>query len=146
MKGNLLIVEDETILLDGLAYRLKFLSDQTFKAANGLEALDILENQEIHCILCDINMPKLNGVEVIKRIRENGNNVPFIFYTGHGNRDLMLEVAKYGAFDFLEKPSFDGLEEVVARGLKVGIKADTENDKSSEGFISEYKKLLSQLG
>lgn len=146
MKGNLLIVEDETLLLEGLVYRLKHLSDQTFKAGNGLEALDVLEKHEIHCILCDINMPKLNGVEVIKRIRATGNNVPFIFYTGHGNRDLMLEVAKYGAFDFLDKPSFDGLEEVVGRGLKAGINVDAENEESNGGFISEYKKLLSQLG
>lgn len=143
-KGNLLIVDDEPLLLKNLKANLEEYADVIYTAVNGLEALDIIAREKIHCIICDINMPKMNGVEVIKKIRSDGNSVPFIFYTGHGNRELMLEAVKYGAFDFLNKPHFDGLEEVIARGMKSGF-GHPEKASSEDDMLSEYKKLLQDL-
>lgn len=142
-RGNLLIVDDEPLLLKRLKMNLEDYADQVFTADNGLDALAMVDKEDIHCIICDINMPKMNGVEVIKAIRAKNNDVPFIFYTGHGHRDLMMEAAKYGAFDFLNKPDLDGLEEVISRGLKEGFKRDFIDDLSDQ--ISEYQKLLLQL-
>lgn len=119
-KGNLLLVDDETILLKHMRSSLEDIADEIFVAENGIEALSILEKQDIHCIVCDINMPKMNGIEVIKKLHEKKVEIPFIFYTGHGSNDLMDEAARFGAFDFLNKPNLVGLEEVVERGLKVG--------------------------
>ncbi len=140
-KGNLLIVDDEEKLLKRLKFNLEDLSDKTFTADNGLEALEIIKKNEIHCIVCDINMPKMNGVEVIKSIRAQGNKVPFIFYTAHGNEELMLEAVKYGAFDFLNKPSIEGLEAVVANALKEGLNG-ADAKISLEAHVSNFKKLL----
>ena len=56
--------------------------------------------------ICDIKMPVLNGIETIKKVRLSGNEVPFIFYTGHGDETQLIEVVKYGVFDFINKPSF----------------------------------------
>jgi two-component system nitrogen regulation response regulator NtrX len=144
MKGNLLIVDDEPILLKNLRANLEEYADEIFVANNGLEALEIIAKEDIHCIICDINMPKMNGVEVIKRIREQNNDVPFIFYTGHGNKELMFEAIKYGAFDFLNKPYFDGLEEVVSRGMKNGFSRNVPTDDTVE-MMSEYQRLLQGL-
>ena len=142
-KGNLLIVDDEPLLLKNLKISLEDYADTIFTASNGLEALEIYNKENIHCIICDINMPLMNGVEVIKKIREMGSNVPFIFYTGHRNPELMFEAVKYGAFDFLDKPHFEGLEEVISRGMKDGF---TPCKKSSEDeMLSEYQKLLREV-
>lgn len=145
-KGNLLIVDDETLIVNNLKLTLEDYADKIYTASNGFEAIKILEENTIHCVICDINMPKMNGVELIKNIRLKGNQVPFIFYTGHGNHELMLEVAKYGAFDFLSKPDMDGLEEVISNGLKVGfMKVDKSDKKNEKGYVSEYSKLLKQI-
>lgn len=142
-KGNLLIVDDETVILSRVSILLEDIADEIFTANNGQEGLEILKNKEVHCILCDINMPIMNGIEMIKEVRKTNSEIPFIFYTGHGNQSLMMEVVKYGAFDFLNKPALDNLEEVVQKGLKAGIGDNTLNGDSD--FESEYKKLLDSI-
>ncbi len=143
-QGNLLITDDEPIILKMLKMNLADHVEKIFTAENGREALAVLEKEEIHCIVCDINMPVMNGVELIKEVRARGIQLPFIFYTAHGERELMLEAVKYGAFDFLNKPNLDGLEEVVLRGLKAGSSPSAEEDISDDQ-LSEYKKLLKEL-
>lgn len=144
-KGNLLIVDDEPMLLKNLKAILEEYADTVFTATNGLEAIEVLKDNKIHCIICDINMPKMNGVEVIKKVRDEKNNVPFIFYTGHGNRELMMEAAKYGAFDFLDKPQLEGLEEVVALGMQNGFSQSQGETISDNDLMSEYQKMLKDL-
>lgn len=146
MKGNLLIVDDEPLILTIIKYRLTSVADKIYLANDGVEALEVLKNETIHCVICDINMPRMNGVEVIKNIRANGNEVPFIFYTAHGNHDLMLEAAKYGAFEFLSKPNLDGLESVIGKGLKEGIDRKLGIQVTEDVYMSEYLKLLDQIG
>jgi len=144
-KGNLLIVDDEPFILKTLKFSLGDLADNIFTAENGKEALVVIEQNKVHCIVCDINMPIMNGVDVIKKLREMNNDVPFIFYTGHGNNQLMLEAVKYGAFDFLNKPELDGIEEVVTNGLLAGTKKPSDQKQGAQDFISEYQKLLKLL-
>ncbi len=144
-KGTLLIVDDEPDIVDRLKLILEDYAETVITATNGIEALKAVKENEIHCIVCDINMPKMNGVEVIKSIRSDGIKTPFVFYTAHGNKDLMLEAVKYGAFDFLNKPNLEGLEDVVSRGLSEGFKQDEVRNSDDQMFISEYRKLLLQL-
>ena len=143
-KGNLLIIDDEPLIVKNLKISLEDYAQEIFVAHNGLEALDILAVEAIQCVICDINMPKMNGVEVIKKLRALGNKVPVIFYTGHGNQDLMLEAAKHGAFDFLDKPDLEGLEEVVSKGMKEGFVREAKKGSSQElnSFLSEFSKML----
>lgn len=142
--GNLLIVDDEVLIQKGLKLTLRDLAAEIHTASDGLEALEVISKHTIHCIVCDINMPKMNGVQFIQKLREQNNDVPLIFYTGHGNLTLMREAAKYGAFDFLDKPNLDGLEDVVKSGLAKGLKL-TESPASDSEFESEYKRLLKSL-
>lgn len=144
-KGNLLIVDDEPLIVKNLKLNLEDYADNIFTAGDGLEALKVLSEQVIHCVICDINMPKMNGVDVIRNIRSKNNQVPFIFYTAHGSNDLMLEAAKFGAFDFLNKPNLDGLEEVIERGLKEGFDRSSGVTPAADAYMSEYVKLLKQL-
>lgn len=143
-KGNLLIIDDEEHLAQNISFLLKGYAEKIFTASNGLEALPILKQEKIHCVICDIAMPKMNGVQLIKKVREEGSQVPFIFYTAYLQSDLMMEAARYGAFDFLSKPDFDGLEEVVSRGLKEGFQRKTDSDMKQE-MLSEYEKILQMM-
>jgi YesN/AraC family two-component response regulator len=141
--GNLLLVDDEIRLLHPLRMLLSSYADNIFEAHDGLEALEILAKEKIHCVLSDIQMPRMTGLSLIKTLREQGNNVPFIFYSGNGNRELMLEASQFSAFDFLNKPDLNGLEEMVQKGLKAGvspIKFVTQFD-----YISEYQKLIKEI-
>lgn len=139
-KGNLLLVDDEPLILKMLELNLAPYVDQVYTAENGKIALETFKEQEIHCVVCDINMPIMNGVEFIKKVRELGSQVPFIFFTAYNERELMLRALKFGAFDFLTKPNFEGLEDVVSRGLKEGFKLPSLKD--DELLLSDYQKLL----
>ncbi|WP_127716258.1 response regulator [Halobacteriovorax sp. HLS] len=138
--GNLLLVDDEELILKKSKILLEDFADEIYTALNGTLALELLSSNEIHCIVCDINMPGLNGIDVIKEVRKRNIEIPFIFYTGHGSTELMKEAIKYGAFDFLDKPSLDGLEEVVQRGLAESLQVESVQN---EDFVSEYKKMIS---
>lgn len=142
MKGNLLLIDDEEMILESSKLLLEGLADNIFTASSGKKGLEIFKSNQIHCIVCDINMPEMNGVEVIEKIRDINESIPFIFYTGHGTEELMLEAVKYGAFDFLDKPALDGLEETIKRALMEGT-GQKSSDFSFE-FISNYQRLLSK--
>lgn len=144
-KGNLLIIDDEPDIRMRLSDLLEEYAEKIYVAANGKEGLETFNSHEIHCIICDINMPEMNGVELIKALRTQGTNTPFIFYTAHGNRDLMLEAVKYGAFDFLDKPNLNGLEDVISRGLAHGFNMGEGTAEEDAGFVSDYQELLRQL-
>lgn len=138
--ANLLIVDDEEQIVSSLKYILQKLANEIYTASNGREALEIIAANDIHCIISDIRMPNMNGVEFLKELRARGNNTPFIVYTGHGDHELMLEVGKFGVFDFLDKPNLDRLEEVVSGGLSRGFSPPEESLSESE-----YQKLIKSL-
>lgn len=137
--GNLLLVDDEELILEKSKILLEDLADEIYTAIDGTLALKLLECNEIHCVVCDINMPGLNGIDVIKEVRKRNIDIPFIFYTGHGSTQLMREAIKYGAFDFLDKPSLDGLEEVVQRALATSLDKDCVEEHD---FTTEYQNML----
>ncbi len=142
---NLLIIDDEKLLVENMEFILKPYASRIFTGYNGKEGLEILEKENIHCVICDISMPVMSGVEFIKEVRRRGIDVPVVFYSAFGNHELMMEVAKYGAFDFLSKPDFRDVETVIMRGLAEGFRKNEKTERSDEYFISEYQKLLEKI-
>lgn len=142
---NLLIVDDESLLVENMTFILAPYATKVFTGSNGKEGLRVLETEEIHCVVCDITMPVMNGVEFIKEARKKGFEVPFIFYSAYGNHELMLEVSKYGAFDFLSKPDFKDVEAIVSRGLTEGFKRKNPGLQSENDLISDYQLLLEKI-
>lgn len=154
-KGNLLIVDDEEMIVTKMEMLLDGIADKIFTAFDGEQALKVLAQENVDCVICDINMPKMKGMEVLKRVRQDSKNakIPFIFYTGHGDEALMIEALKYGAFDFLDKPSLDNLEIVVGKGLKTGVlirypemrKQETAKAPEDDAkLMSEYRKMMAK--
>jgi YesN/AraC family two-component response regulator len=119
---NLLIVDDEEMLVDNIKFILAPCADKIFTANNGKEGLAILENETIHCVLSDITMPVMNGVEFIRNARMKNILTPFIFYSAYGDPETIREVSKFGVFDFLKKPNFIRIDELVTRAFQEGRK------------------------
>lgn len=136
-KAKILLVDDEPMILQSLEFNLEEYADQILTALNGIEALEILAKETVDCVVCDINMSKMGGMELIKKLREKNNQVPFIFYSGHGHKELMLEALQYDATDFLNKPHIEQLELVVEHGLEQGFAKDAFENLEP---ISEYRK------
>jgi len=142
-KGTLLIVDDEEQLIENVMLLLEPYAERILSAPNGKEGLEVLKNEDVQCVICDIRMPVMDGIHLIREVRRSGNEVPFIFYTAHGDPSLMKEAIKYGAFDFLDKPELLNLEDIVQRGLAHGFKVQSDTDDPSSGdFVSEYQKIL----
>ncbi|MBF0206827.1 MAG: response regulator [Oligoflexia bacterium] len=145
---TILLVDDEKSILSLLSKILNKDGYKSIQAENGIEALIILEKEQINCILSDIKMPKMDGLTMLKKIREKNNPVPVIFFTSFGEQTLMMKALEYGAYDFIDKPDFKNLEAVLTAGIKNNfgiISSPKEKEASSKIFISEYRKMLKKL-
>lgn len=116
-KGNLLIIDDETELTESMKELLEDEAQEIFIANNGKEALEILENNQIHCVVSDIKMPVMDGLSFMKIARDRGHEQPIIFFTGHGTEQLKEEVKELGAADLLMKPNFLMLELAIRKHM-----------------------------
>lgn len=103
-KGRLLIIDDESELREVLIALLEESASEIKQAANGLEGIDLLKSQKFDAVLSDEKMPKKSGLEVLKWMRENGLNIPFIIHTGYGQKEMVLEAQRLGVYAFIDKP------------------------------------------
>ncbi|MEN1968386.1 response regulator transcription factor [Lentibacillus sp. N15] len=109
---NILVCDDDKEIVDAIGIYLENESYQIFKAANGIEALEIIEEQEIHLIIMDIMMPKMDGIKTTMKIREM-NNIPLIMLSAKSEDYDKVLGLNIGADDYMTKP-FNPLE-LVAR-------------------------------
>ena len=116
--GNILIVDDEKGIRDGLRLFLKREGHSTFTAEDGKEALEILEKNDIDLVISDLRMPHINGDELLAFIKKDYSGVQVIILTGHGTVENAVEAMRNGAYDFLIKPlNLDKLGLIVKRAL-----------------------------
>ena len=103
---TILVVDDEQDLLDLIEYNLKKEGYRVLKAENGEEALEIAKGQKPDLVLLDIMMPKMDGLEVCRRMRSDGNlhHIPVIFITARGDEKTEVEGLDLGADDYISKP------------------------------------------
>lgn len=121
-KGRLLIIDDEFELLEVLAAILEGSTSEILRANNGIEGIDLLKTQQFDAVLSDEKMPKKSGLEVLKWMRENGLQIPFIIHTGYGQKDMVLEAQRLGVYAFIDKPwDENSLISTVERALKTGM-------------------------
>lgn len=112
MDEKILIVEDDAGISDFLNLELKHENYQTLIAHNGREALELFKSYNPNLILLDIMLPELNGMEVLRRIR-NESNVPVIIITARGESFNKINGLDLGADDYIPKPFL--IEELLAR-------------------------------
>ncbi|MBS6559719.1 MAG: response regulator [Clostridiales bacterium] len=104
---TLLIVEDEKMIRKGIAVmasRSETPIDQIIECRNGVEALEILEKQQIDTIFTDIRMPKMDGIEFVQKIKELGYQSDIVVISGYDDFNYAVEMLKQGVFDYILKP------------------------------------------
>ncbi len=119
MKGkSVLIVDDEKNILLTLSQSLVVLQLETDTATNGEEALAKLKEKEFGLILLDIRMPGMDGMEVLRKVREIRPDIGIIMISAYGTIELAVEAMKLGAVDFIQKPfSPEEVRALVSRVL-----------------------------
>lgn len=103
---QILLIEDEEPIRRVMVRILsnESASYEITEAENGKQGLSKLEKNPYDLVLCDIKMPKMDGIEVLEAAKAKGLHVPFIMLTGHGNVETAVEAMKLGAYDFISKP------------------------------------------
>jgi putative nucleotidyltransferase with HDIG domain len=157
LKETILFVDDEESILE---IAKEFFEQKDYivhTAGNGLEALALLENQNVDCCFTDINMPEMDGLSLAEEIRKKDNTLPVVIMTGYPSLENTLQTLKNGVVDFLIKPiNLNQMELCLKRVLRerelfinnVLLKKEVENKKRLEDLnIKLYEKVeeLSRL-
>ncbi len=101
---DILIIDDEKAIRKTLTEILSFEGYKIDEAADGEEGLKKFKEKSYDVVLCDIKMPKLDGIEFLQKAAETSPDVPIIMISGHGNIETAVEAVKKGAYDFISKP------------------------------------------
>ena len=155
MKENILIVDDNYDMLDLIQRHLKSFNYHTYKASSVSEAIDVLKYADIHLLITDLNMPEINGIELLKYAEEHHPLIPKLVVTGLNSIDNAVSAIKSGALDYLNKPfTSDELKNAIENSLiktKTSLKhlankanASIENNNYSNiiGRSEDFKQLV----
>jgi len=132
MNINVLVVDDEKPLCDFVRRNLEVRGYKVLTASNGLEAMAVFQNENIHLVIMDIMMPHMDGLETTRRIRQE-SRVPIIILTAMGEEADKVRAFDLGADDYLTKPF--GVGELLGRVKAVLRRADWSEPALSEKRI-----------
>jgi two-component system, NtrC family, nitrogen regulation response regulator NtrX len=102
--ATILIIDDEKAIRKTLTEILSFEGYKIEEAADGEEGLKKFKEKTFDAVLCDIKMPKIDGIDFLQKAVEINADVPIIMISGHGNIETAVEAVKKGAYDFIQKP------------------------------------------
>ena len=131
---KILIIDDERGIRSTLKEILEYENYSVDEAEDGEKGLEQLAKNKYDVVLCDIKMPKIDGMEVLDRARESNPDVPFIMISAHGTIDTAVEATKKGAYDFLVKPP-------DLNRLLVSVR----NALDRSNLVTETKKLKKKI-
>ncbi len=128
LTGTILIVDDDFDIREVLKDRLESLGYGVVEASNGQEALSLLEKQTPHLVLLDIEMPGMNGLEVLREIRKKEKDLTVVMITAYGTVERAVQAMREGAYDFIPKPfEPDHVALIVQKALeREGLKRGVE--------------------
>jgi len=112
------IIDDDEALRESLMFLLRTAQIEAEAFASAPAFLQSLPDARLSCVITDVRMPEMSGLDLLRRLRELKIEVPVIVITGHGDVPLAVEAMKFGAIDFLEKP-FD--DEVLLTSVRSAL-------------------------
>jgi two-component system nitrogen regulation response regulator NtrX len=136
---SILIIDDEKSIRKTLNEILSFEGYKIDEAADGEEGLKKFKEKNFDIVLCDIKMPKLDGIEFLEKAREINDEVPIIIISGHGNIETAVEAVKKGAYDYISKPPDLNRMLITLRNAleKTSLVAETKVLKRKVGKVQE---------
>ena len=145
------IVDDEETVRKSVAFVLRLIGLDVRLYESAEQFLEFDDSQRPGCVVLDIRMPGMNGMQLHKRLLEEGNDLPVLFLTGHGDIDMAVTALKRGAGDFLQKPSDpEKLQTVVRRLVDENInarkrKADIAKKRRKYDLLTQREKDVVNL-
>ena len=148
---NILYVEDDVLFTP----KIKYILEKSFKsvliASNGEEALELFKINKIDLIISDINMPKMDGLTFLKKLRELHNDIPFIFLTARQEANTIIDAIQFDISNYILKPiDLKNFLSIVDKSVKKSYKKYIEIEKKyiieidTEFFWNQKKKTLSK--
>lgn len=137
-KGIVHVIDDDEALRDSLTFLLRTAQIEVQSYSSATAFLDALPDTRLCCVITDVRMPGLSGIDLLRRLKELRIVVPMIVITGHGDVPLAVEAMRFGAIDFLEKP-FD--DEVLLRSVRSALRQQEGETKRH----TERKKIEDRL-
>jgi two-component system, LuxR family, response regulator FixJ len=135
--GTVHIVDDDVAVRQSLAFLLATagLAVKVYETASSF--LDRLEASSTGCVITDVRMPEIDGIELLRRLRQKASRLPVIIITGHADIPLAVQAMKEGAVDFIEKPFDDerllsAVRSSVSQGPNLEMTAYADLEKLSE--------------
>jgi two-component system nitrogen regulation response regulator NtrX len=141
MKAKVLVVDDEESIRQTLKMIFDYEGYECLLAQNGAAALKIVEKEAPDLVFLDIKMAQMDGLEVLKRLKEQDPALPVVIVSGHGTVKTAVEATKLGAFDFIEKPPESDRILLVARNALSQRKLSQENRKLRLAFDERYRMV-----
>jgi two-component system nitrogen regulation response regulator NtrX len=142
---KILIIDDERAIRSTLKEILEYENYTVDEAENGEAGLELLSKTKYDVVLCDIKMPKLDGIEVLNRAMEINPDLPFIMISAHGTIETAVEATKKGAYDFLQKPPDLNRLLITVRNAIDKINLVTETRKLKKKISKNYEMVGSSL-
>ena len=118
-KGTVCVIDDDEGMRESLAFLLRTAQIEANSYPSAKAFLEALPDPSLGCVITDVRMPGLSGIDLLRRLKELKITVPVIVITGHGDVTLAVEAMKIGAVDFLEKP-FD--DQVLLASVEAALK------------------------
>ena len=147
-KTTVLVVDDEELYRLALERILKRAGHLVVTACDGREALAAIASQPVDLVLCDVKMPGISGLELVRQIQEREPDLPSIVVTGYGSAEKSVEALRAGAFWYLEKPFDQGHLDVVRRLVEQAIehgRLRSEN-RSLQNQLQDRNKFTNIVG
>jgi DNA-binding NtrC family response regulator len=139
---TIIVADDDPYIQEALQDRLETLGYRVSLAADGQQALEILEHKDPQLILLDIEMPGMKGLDVLKEIRRRESDIPVIMITAYGSIDLAVQAMKEGAYDFIPKPFDPGHVALVVEKAMERQRLKGEVQVLSEEIDKRYRLVI----
>lgn len=135
------LIDDDEAVRTALSFVLEMADLPSRTYASGREFLEGVADVKSGCIVTDVRMPEMSGLELFRRLRELQIHLPVIIITGHGDVPLAVDAMRAGVFDFIEKP-FD--DELFLRAVRSALAAATEADVTAQER-RRFEEMLAAL-
>lgn len=140
-KGKVYVIDDDAAMRDSLNFLLDAADFDVKLFETALRFLDALPNLGFGCVVSDVRMPGLDGIELLKRMKTLNSPFPMVIMTGHGDIPLAVEAMKLGAVEFLEKPfEDDRLIGVIEAAIRQGEPA-AKNEAATRDIAQRIASL-----
>jgi two-component system response regulator FixJ len=127
-RGKVYVIDDDEAMRDSLDFLLGSANFDVTLFELAQHFLDALPGVEFGCVVSDVRMPGIDGIELLKRLKASNSTIPVLIMTGHGDVPLAVEAMKLGAVDFLEKPFEDdrliGMIDVALKQALSGVRSE----------------------